>query len=400
VSFFSGRGRKAEQAALTASFDIAHATVRISMAEGYQRALAETGGPPIGMATQFGRLAFGPGKISFKEFILYRLFDDAWLAGADKGEFVGERSRRALILRINYRHEWYGLLENKLTSQSYLAAYGLPTISARAIYAPGLTIPSDRILCLSDDLRRFLLAEGNYPLFGKPVESVQSLGALGLFGCDAARGELITVGDKRLKIDTVIEDIHKHYAAGYLFQSMLRPRRDLIPVIGERLATARILTIATPLGPKVHRACWKLPAANNPADNFWREGNMLASLDLETGRIRRVTSGVGFEMRDLERHPDTGAELIGIAIPDWDRMKAVAVEGAKVLRHFGIIGWDIAATDDGPIIVEANYNPDFNLVQIADRRGVLCKEFNDLVAYQKAARADYVKQIKKELAQL
>jgi hypothetical protein len=400
VSFFSGRGRKAEQAALTASFDIAHAAVQVTMAEGYQRAVAETGGPPIGMATQFGRLAFGPGKISFKEFILYRLFDDAWLAGADKAEFVGEQSRRNLILKINYRHEWYGLLDNKLTSQSYLATYGLPTIAARAIYAPGLTIPCDRILRSPNDLHSFLLAERNYPLFGKPIESLQSLGALGLLKCDAARGELIAVGDKRLKIDTVIEDIHKHYAVGYLFQSMVRPHHDLIPLIGERLATARILTITTPQGPKVLRACWKLPAAHNPADNFWREGNMLASLDLETGRIRRVTSGVGFDMHDLERHPDTSAELIGIAIPDWDKTKAIAVEGAKVLRHFGIIGWDIAATDDGPVIVEANHNPDFNLAQIADRRGVRDKEFNDLIAHQKAARAAYVKKIKKDLARL
>jgi hypothetical protein len=372
----------------------------VPIAECYTRAVTETGAQPLQTVKDFAGLAFGPGRISFREFINYRLFDDAWLAGADKTEFVGERSRRAFILRINYRHEWYGLLDNKLTSQSYLATYGLPTIAAQAIYAPGLIYPSDKLLRSPAELRSFLLAERNYPLFGKPVESFQSLGALALLDCDLMRGELIAVGNERLKVETVIEDIDKHYAAGYLFQSIVRPHRDLIPAIGERLATVRILTIATPQGPKVLRACWKLPAAHNPADNFWREGNMLAGLDLDTGRIRRITSGVGFEMRNLERHPDTGAELIGVAIPDWDKMKAVAVEGAKVLRHFGIIGWDIAATDDGPVIVEANYSPDFSLVQIADRRGVLCKEFNDLLAYQKGARAIHVKHIKEALARL
>jgi hypothetical protein len=367
------------------------------MAQGYVRAVAETRTPPLQIATEYARLALGPGKISFKEFIIYRLFDDAWLAGADKAEFVGEQSRRSLTLRINFRHDWYGLLENKLTSQSYLETYGLPTIAARAIYAPGLTTPSERLLRSPAELRSFLLAERNYPLFGKPAESLQSLGALALLGCDAMRAELIGIGDKRLKVESVIEDIRKHYATGYLFQRMLRPHRELIPKIGERLATVRILTIAMPDGPKAFRACWKLPAARNAADNFWREGNMLAGLDFETGQIRRVTSGVGFEMRDLKQHPDTGAELIGVAVPEWDKIREVAVEGAKVLQHFGIIGWDIAPTDDGPVIVEANHAPDFNLVQIADRRGMRGKEFNDLLAHQKAARAAYRREVREEL---
>jgi hypothetical protein len=127
---------------------------------------------------------------------------------------------------------------------------------------------------------------------------------------------------------------------------------------------------------------------------------MLAGLDFETGRLLHATTGVGFEMKDVTRHPDTGAELIGLQVPDWQKMKAVAVEGAKVLRHFGIVGWDIAATDDGPMIVEANETPDFSLVQIADRRGILCKEFNDLLARQQAADAAYVKRMKEMQARI
>lgn len=397
---FLSRKQKAEQPAEAASFDTAHAGGQASMAESMQRAAAQTGAPPMQLMREYSRLAFGPGKLSFEDYVKYRLFDDAWLEGADKADFVGARRNRDLVVEINYRHDWHGLLTNKLVSQSYLATYGLPTIAPRAIYAPGMTIASDRLLRSRQELREFLLREENYPLFGKPVESFQSLGALALLGCDAARGELVSVADRRLAVEAAIDDIEKHYAAGYLFQEMVRPHRDLIPAIGERLATVRILTIATPDGPKPFRAGWKLPAAGNVADNFWRAGNMLAGLDFETGRIARVTSGVGFETRDVTHHPDTGAGLIGLAVPDWERMKAVAVEGAKVLRHFGIIGWDMAATDDGPVIVEANETPDFGLVQIADRRGVLCKEFNDLLAAQQASGAAHVKRIKEAVARL
>jgi hypothetical protein len=397
---FLNRKQKTEQPAGATSFDTAHAKAGGAMAENMQRAAAQAGVPPMQLMREYSRLAFGPGKVSFDDYVKYRLFDDAWLAGADKSKFVGARRNRELVIAINYRHDWHGLLTNKVASQSYLAAYGLPTIAPLAIYAPGMTIASDRLLLSRQQLRDFLLRPENFPLFGKPVESFQSLGALALIGCDPERAELVGVGGKRLKVDTTLDDIEKFYAAGYLFQKMVLPHRDLVPSIGERLATVRIVTISTPNGPKVFRAGWKIPAAGNVADNFWRAGNLLAGLDFETGRIQRVTSGIGFETKDVTRHPDTGAELIGLAVPDWKRMKATAVEGAKVLRHFGIIGWDMAATDDGPMIVEANETPDFGLVQIADRRGILCKEFDDLLAAQQAADAANEKLIKEAVSRL
>ncbi|PPD45166.1 MAG: hypothetical protein CTY15_05140 [Methylocystis sp.] len=392
--------QKTEAPSEVASFDTAHDGSQVSMAESMHLAARQTGAPPMQLMREYSRLAFGPGKLSFEDYVKYRLFDDAWLAGAEKADFIGGRRNRDLVVEINYRHDWHGLLTNKLVSQAYLATYGLPTIAPLAIYAPGMTIAAGDLLRSRDELRAFLLDERNYPLFGKPVESFQSLGALALLGCDAAKGELLAVGDKRLTVEATLDDIEKHYSAGYLFQRMVKPHHDLIPAIGERLATVRILTIATPDGPKAFRAGWKIPAAGNVADNFWRSGNMLAGLDFETGRIVRATSGVGFEMKNVTRHPDTGAELIGLAVPDWEKMKATAVEGAKVLRHFGIIGWDMAATDDGPVIVEANETPDFGLVQIADRRGIACKELNDLISMQQTESAAHVKRIKESVARL
>lgn len=397
---FLGRKKRSEEPAPAASFDTAHGSTQAPLAATMQRAAAETGAAPMHLMKEYSRLAFGPGKVSFDDFVKYRLFDDAWLAGADKSEFVGQRRNRDLVVEINYRHDWHGLLTNKIVSQNYLAAYGLPTIPAVAVYAPGLTVESPTLLRSRAELRAFLLRDDVYPLFGKPVESFQSLGALALLGSDPQSGELLGTNGKRLSVDATIDDIERHYDAGYVFQKLLRPHRDLAPVIGERLATARILTIATPEGPKPFRAGWKLPSGGNDADNFWRAGNMLAGLDFETGRVLRVTSGTGFETKDVIHHPDTGAELIGLTVPDWARMKAIAVEGAKVLRHFGVIGWDMAATDDGPVIVEANETPDFSLVQIADRRGVLCKEFNELLAAQQAQSVAYTKRLKEQVARL
>jgi len=372
-------------------FDVSHERPQINSIDALQRIIAKTGGAPLKVAQDFVRVAFGPGKVSFDDFVKYRLFDREFLGEADPMEFIGLRRNLELIAEINYRRDWCGMLTNKVASASYLAAYCLPVIPMKAIFAPGFGTSAPNLLCSRRELKEFLFRPEVYPLFGKPVESVQSLGSISLSGCDHGTGQLVGTDDRRIDIDKFIDQIEKHYSLGYVFQERLQPHRTLVSKIGVSLATVRVVTMATASGPKVFRAAWKLPAAGNHADNFWRTGNLLAGLDMETGRIRKVTKGSGFEMEDVKLHPETGADLIGLPIPDWSKMKMVAIEGARLLHHFGMIGWDIAPTDQGPVIVEANETPDLTLVQAADRRGILGREFSELLEFQKANAAAYAK---------
>jgi hypothetical protein len=371
--------------------DVSHERPQIHSIDALQRIIAKTGGAPLRVAQDFVRMAFGPGKVSFDDFVKYRLFDREFLKGADPMEFIGLRRNLELMAEINYRRDWCGMLTNKVASSSYLAAYGLPIIPMKAIFAPGFTTSTPNLLRSRGELKEFLFQSEAYPLFGKPAESVQSLGSISLSGCDHATSQLVGTDGRRIDIETFLDQIENHYSIGYVFQERLQPHSSLLSKIGVGLATVRIVTMATASGPKVFRAAWKLPAAGNHADNFWRKGNLLAGLDMELGRICKVTKGSGFEMEDVTLHPDTGADLIGVPIPDWSEMKKVAIEGARLMGHFGMIGWDIAPTDKGPIIVEANETPDLTLVQAADRKGVLGKEFSDLVEFQKANALAYAK---------
>ena len=46
-------------------------------------------------------------------------------------------------------------------------------------------------------------------------------------------------------------------------------------------------------------------------------------------------------------------------------VKEAALESDKIL----VVGWDVAITDQGPIIIEGNRRPGFDIVQVASRRG-------------------------------
>lgn len=56
----------------------------------------------------------------------------------------------------------------------------------------------------------------------------------------------------------------------------------------------------------------------------------------------------------------------------------------RVFKSFGMFCWDIAITDNGPVIVEP---PDHDLPPIADRCGLLDDRFQAFVEEHKAAFA-------------
>lgn len=72
----------------------------------------------------------------------------------------------------------------------------------------------------------------------------------------------------------------------------------------------------------------------------------------------------------VHRHPDTGAPLAGIAIPDWERLLELAA-GCYELTGMGYLGVDVVLDRDfGPLILELNARPGL-AVQIANGTGLL-----------------------------
>ena len=351
-----------------------------------RKAAAEYNKPFNQLLTDFVKLGYGPGKLTIDEYFDYRLFDDAALAGADKRQFVGLTVMRALWDQVNFDRSWYGLLHDKLASTTLLAGYGFPVIPVEAIYATALTMPKPpcRLLATAEALRGFMHEPANYPMFGKPMDGLQSLGSMSIDSLDAATGTLTLVDGSKVALDTFIDDVTTHYAGGYLLQKRLSPHAEIRAICGDRLATVRLVTINAKTGPEILRTCWKIPAGANAADNFWRAGNLLGTLDVDSGRVVRVIRGAGMDQVSLEAHPDTGTQMVGFDMPMWAEAKALVLAGAGIFPSMGMIGWDIAITDAGPVIVEPNETPDHGLPQIADRRGMLDDRFRAFLAERKA----------------
>jgi hypothetical protein len=380
--------------------DIARPQVAQSIDKALLKMVAETRTSPLKVMRDYVGLALGPGKVSFKDYTQLRLFDEAFWTGADRRTVAGVHRNVELHQQINFRHEWWGLLDNKIAMASYLSAYGFPTIPTLAVYAENLATTAAHVVRNAAELRRVLTDESHYPMFGKPTEGLQSLGSVGLRRYSPESQCLETTDGRVVALDAFVADITHHYAGGYLLQRFVTPHAAIRALCGDRLATIRVVTLNTGAESKVFRACWKIPAGANVADNYWRSGNLLAQLDVAQGKVLRVLSGSGLGLAHHQQHPDTGVAMIGFEIPHWPAIVATVIEGARLMQHVPLIGWDVTALDSGPVIVEMNGRPDLFLPQLADARGVLDAELTGFLAVQKRKAAEWRQANKKSLKEM
>ncbi len=104
--------------------------------------------------------------------------------------------------------------------------------------------------------------------------------------------------------------------------------------------------------------------------DYWR-GNMMASVDISTGKTGRCVTGMGKDMSYQDTHPDTGEKLEGIMLPDWEKAKQQCLKLSACLYGLPIQAWDIALTDKGPVFLEVNIVGSLFLPQIATQKGFL-----------------------------
>lgn len=355
---------------------------------------AATGRTPGAVVREFIRASMGPGKLSFEEYVALGLYDTARFAGADLRSFVGRRTMGTIWDTANFRLELYGLITNKIAMGALLAAHGLPTILIKAVYSEAGGRIHPRALHDKTSLLAFLRDPANYPIFGKPTDGYQSLGAASFDRYDTAADMLVTSNGDRQPAAAFAEDVTLHYRKGYLFQPRISPHGATAALCGERLSTVRVLTVCVDGEPKVLRACEKIPGGSNIADNYWRAGNLLVHLDPQTGLRGRAISGKGLDLAEHQTHPDSGGAIAGTHVPNWSAVCAVALEGARLMSETPLIGWDVAPVADGAVIVEVNCTPDLTLPQLADRRGILDAEFEAFLAKCRVERKAWKRHVK------
>jgi hypothetical protein len=321
-------------------------------------------------------LRFGPGRLTSNEYYYYRLWE-AGLSDATKRSVIGKLAQHPMHLACN-KLEWKAAAADKLLFHSIMTGAGLPVPDLLAVAHPTRSLPKTPALKTRRDIAGFLRHTAHYPLFAKPIQGKYSLAVI---SADNISGETINLrGSADIATVDDVAEAMSDTTDGFLIQRRLEPAAEIAAAFGDRLWSIRFLIILTAAGPLLHRATTKIPTGTNPADNYWRPGNLLGALDSETGRIERVVTGSADTLRTVSDHPNTGVAVVGAMIPHWSETVDLVTTAALLLPGIGTQSWDVAVASTGGVLLEVNFGGDLNLSQLASGRGTLDDTFREHLA--------------------
>jgi hypothetical protein len=254
-------------------------------------------------------------------------------------------------------------LANKITQKLWLDRW-FPEHAPPVLHYVGI----DTLIPLSPaaaprpitDLPRLVRDHGS--LFFKPSDGYGARGIMHV----ALRNGCIEVNKKPIS-DDALRVMAQEKLAGYLIGEVIQNAPWSTKFFDQTLNTIRILTGTYPVGraPLILSAILKTGKTSSfPTDN-WRsgKGGISAKIDIETGRVGPALgyNPAGRTRRPLRHHPETGAAITGETVPDWSAIKRLMIEVAGRLPFPGIVGWDVALTPGGIVIVEGNGIPGIDI---------------------------------------
>lgn len=101
-------------------------------------------------------------------------------------------------------------------------------------------------------------------------------------------------------------------------------------------------------------------------DNF-HQGGVGVRIDMDNGML--LGDAISKDLEKLEKHSATGVKFDGFKIPYWNDIKNMVCEAAMVNPDVKVVGWDVAISNKGPLLIEANRRPGFDLVQVLEDKG-------------------------------
>jgi hypothetical protein len=312
-----------------------------------------------------GKERGGVGQVNGAEFLRWRLYE---VPKKERERFISDARQWEIEAVCNDQAAAAQTVE-KSKCTAVLEEAGLVTIPIAAMldtaggeHGPSRTIGS--ALELID-----FLAAGNCPLFAKPN---QLLGSFGAFRIEESDGSRVRIsGDGWVEADDLMDRLIGREV--YVLQSVIE-NHDALAAFSPRLGTIRTINLVGSEGIDTPFCMYKIPAAGNIADNFWRPGNLIADVDPLTGTVRRAVTGIGGDQIEVSQHPDTGAEIVGMTLPFWDELLELNAACCRTFSGVRFQSLDVAITNTGPVIVEVNSGSSFDLPQVATGRGFLTDE--------------------------
>lgn len=182
-------------------------------------------------------------------------------------------------------------------------------------------------------------------LFLKPT---MGLGGKGIMVFNK-KEKFIDKQGNELTADFVRKNLDK--SENYLLQEGLKQHDEINKIYPNAVNTFRVKTKMIDGKAEILFAMLRMGQGGNQLDNASLEG-LVCKVDIDTGNFDSLGyTGLG---RTMKAHTDSNFVFEGYSFPYWNEVKEFVLMAARKIEIIGYIGWDIAYTVNGPVVIEMN----------------------------------------------
>ena len=253
-----------------------------------------------------------------------------------------------LVERNKQETEIYNILNDKLKLHDFCKAHAIPTPEIfshnhnNEFHVMGRTYPINTVTEFKDYFKRLMGYHEVNQLFIKPI-----------VGSGGFKTAIITIQ----KLEATSDQLFDYLTNGsYLHQEVIRQNKILDRIHDRTLNTMRVETYRDNNN-EVHilGAFLRFGHGDMIVDNA-SSGGFMISVDLEKGTLfKSAFTSLIYGSKRLTEHPDSGQVFEGFELPFYDETIAL-IKRLGDLLPCKFHGWDIAFTENGPLIIEGNYS--------------------------------------------
>ena len=197
--------------------------------------------------------------------------------------------------------------------------------------------------------RKCLKTDASYDEFVKFIGTKKEIFYKKIAGNRGIGAQKINVDDYKGNIKKLYDDIQNMDLG--IVEDVVVPHDDIKKICDSGLSTIRLITLN--INGKLVILDSVFMIINGGIVNCEVTGGGLsACIDVNSGIV--VSDAVDVNRNYYSNHPISGEVIKGFQIPFWNEVLSLANEVYNKVPGVNYIGWDIAITNDGPIIIEGN----------------------------------------------
>lgn len=161
-------------------------------------------------------------------------------------------------------------------------------------------------------------------------------------------------------LEKLFNEIKEKHSTGFMLEEWIPQHPVLAEIYPDAVNCLRVVTVYD--GKKAHLITGGVTFGTETEIANGSQPSIVAPVDFQTGVMYKPAATFGSDL--YECHPKTNVKIVGVKLPYWNETVEMIETACKKVPTVGYVGWDIAITPDGPVIIEGNTTPGYKYYQI------------------------------------